>query len=401
MTTRVEDAASIVGEELAKDLEKRSGALTERAAEGVAPGAVVVRQDGEKIEGEPDASHAARVAKAEAAAQAARKKVMDEAEEAVTKKGDGKSDKEARAEAAAEAARKKVMDEADAVMEPAAAAIAKRDMYHEDTPEEAAKKKKEKADAAAKEAEGQREVTAAQAQERAAFGVTLDEAEAALSKNPMLDGWGVLAAVIQNAATRPEAERENLITKALSQFRDRLDVVNLETLTAVRALLEKRVAPVPVVSRQEVGDDEEHVLDEACDALQDAYDAALATPGASVQEKLMSIQPAMNALGDAIALGINAGPVPEAPEVGEPAPTAGSIAALTDAVEKLTEVVAPLVNRVNQLEKRSVPGPTKPQPPVRRAVRVAPVSPASVTRSATGKVSIRDIARRSVGINEG
>lgn len=308
MTTRLEDASSIVGDELAKDLEKRSGALTERA-EQATPGVVVVRDD---------SSAAAEKDKAEAKPEVETSGSATVEEMSMAKDG---------------------------------------------------------------------------------FGTTLDEAEAFLARSkesPILDGWGILAAVIKNASARPAAERESLVEKALVEFRDRLDVVNLDTLTAVRAFLDKAPAPVapsapgaPVVPAPAP-----HVLDEGMENLRAVYDEALGTANATAQEKLAAIQPAMNSLAEVIMRSVE----PQAPAA--EAASAGETVELTKAVQALTGVVATLVGRVDGIEKRSVTTPRAPEAPARRGIRMVPALPASVTRSATGKLSIRDIARRSVGLTE-
>jgi hypothetical protein len=51
-SAKKEDAASIVGDEFAEELEKRDDALAKRSSEEVAPGAVVIRQDEEEDEDE-------------------------------------------------------------------------------------------------------------------------------------------------------------------------------------------------------------------------------------------------------------------------------------------------------------------------------------------------------------
>lgn len=53
MSRRKQDAASIVGDELAEDLEKKSETLTERTAD-IDPNAVVIRQDGEDGDGKEE-----------------------------------------------------------------------------------------------------------------------------------------------------------------------------------------------------------------------------------------------------------------------------------------------------------------------------------------------------------
>jgi hypothetical protein len=310
MTTRLEDASSIVGEQLATDLEKRSRTLTERSEE-VAPGAVVVREDASKDDKPED--------KGETSGSASEEVTVEEM------------------------------------------SMAKDGM-----------------------------------------GTTLDEAEAFLSRSkdsPILDGWGVLDAVIKNAAGRPETERNVLISKALTEFRDRLDVVNLDTLTAVRAFLDKgpvRIDGVSINAASPVAAPPAppHILDEAVEVLRSAYDEAVAQGDADTNQKLAAIQPAMNSLGEVIMRSL------------EPAAQAGSAAQaaetseLTKAVQALTGVVATLVGRVDGIEKRSVVAPRAPEAPPRRGLRLPPATPASVTRSAPGKLTVREISRRSVGIHE-
>ena len=83
MSRRKQDAASIVGEELAEDLEKKSEALTARSAD-IDPNAVVIRQDGEDVVEEEEGEEKEKEAEEMVEESLAGAKTLDEADAFLT-----------------------------------------------------------------------------------------------------------------------------------------------------------------------------------------------------------------------------------------------------------------------------------------------------------------------------
>lgn len=99
MKTRQDDASSIVGDELAEELEKRQRKLTERSSDGIAEGAIVIKDDQaeESAEGEPMHSGSASAGEESGPGEGAMAKstflngavTLDEAEKALAERSDG------------------------------------------------------------------------------------------------------------------------------------------------------------------------------------------------------------------------------------------------------------------------------------------------------------------------
>jgi hypothetical protein len=314
MSRRKQDAASIVGDELAEDLEKKSETLTERSAD-IDPNAVVIRQDGEDVVEE------------------------EEDEEKKKKKGEEEEEEE--------------------------------DMVYESL----------------------------------AGAKSLDEADAFLTSRskdvPLLDSWAIFASVLANIAGD---EQREAVFRTVSEFQERLDIMALRALMKVSDMIEKAEAEVveeEVADAPESNDDggtdtvEEksttsHPLDEALSGLKDTFDAVMAETLPET-ERLDALQVPITELADVIKRSVS----------GEVSVDSSDILNSEVVKTAMQAVVAPLQAEIAsmqaQLEVRSDVKPTKP---VRRAITVNPATTVVSQKAPSKFTPIKDIVRRSVGIEE-
>jgi hypothetical protein len=378
MSARRDDAASVVGDELADELERRSKVLTQKSAPAMDASAIVIREVAAPVTTEEDAD-----------------------EKAAAEGGDT---------------------------------------------EELAEK---------------------------SFGgaQSMDEAEVFLTRSvstSFVDAQGVLVGILKNLVG--DADKAELVEKAVADYQSRLDSLAVDALVAVkdalrgRAFGEKKAnpfakeekAPVegetpaeetedemeeevePEVEPEEAPEGESHILDEAYASLKAAFDEAVAS-GGDRTTRLQMIQPALNALADAIMQNVEGGgeeaqdeqvppqeeqaPTKEAPVKGAKPPVKGAAPAdeETSDEDALAEIVraavAPLVQEMasfrTELASRAAPPvtPVKRQAPLvpeRRALRaivrssVGAPTPGVVVRTQPDKGGsrLRSIARRSVGLSD-
>lgn len=222
--------------------------------------------------------------------------------------------------------------------------------------------------------------------------MTLDEAESFLVREngpDFLNGdWGVLSGVLTNIAG---VEKGPTIQRELKEFQRRIDVLTVKAIQNIS--LQSKEAEMPdeketqaaegqvaeseneaeaeqaVVERSEnegetnaeaqaetaVGD---HPLDEAYLKLRESFDEAVATP-LDAQSRLKMVQPALNALGEAI--------IGRASETG-----AGAIAGpnIAEEVTKAVQAaVAPLAAELAQLRQAAAVERDANAIPERRSVR--------------------------------
>lgn len=335
MSQRKDDAASIVGEELAEGLEENSK-LTERSAD-IDPDAIVVRED----------------------------------------------------------APEKEMDGED---------------------EEGKKKKKKEEDEDSEEEE--------MVYESLGGAKSLDEADSYITSRskdvPLLDSWAIFASVLVNIAGDDNTEA---VYSTVSEFQERLDIMALRALMKVSDLIEREeavggeeVVEAPVeapAEGEEAGEEvaepaveanpeEEgeimpekseaiHPLDEALVSLKDSFDEVMAEP-MSEAERLIALQEPVNALAASIKRSI------ETPVEGVSIGDGEAVKAL------VAEAVAPFMAEIARLnasistEKSTV----EPKAPVRRAITVGNTItvPQNEVKPRSGFTPLKDIVRRSVGLNE-
>jgi hypothetical protein len=336
MTDKRADAASIVGDEMADELEKRAKAsLTARSAEGIDPGAVVVRQETEAPPDgqgeEPVKPETPETPKEEPPVEASAGPVL--AEESIL--GGAKS---------------------------------------------------------------------------------LDEAEAFLvrsGKPPLMDSWAVLGGVLANIAGQDKAP---VIAGVLADFQRTIDVMTARALTEVSAFI-KAGPPAPVTApapapepakatATEVVTIQAHVLDPALATFRSVYDEAMATP-VDANNRLSMIQPAMDALGDAIMRNVVETTAAGSPEA--PAAPASVGLSREETAQLFAEQIAPIRAMVEQLTQ-AIQAPrldTRSRVPAPRGLTVTqeamPGQPivsrsGSLATPASKPNSLRAISRRSVGL---
>jgi len=136
---------------------------------------------------------------------------------------------------------------------------------------------------------------------------------------------------------------------------------------------------------------EKSALDIATDGLYTSINGAIQMKGATVEQKLESINPALQELGNAITLLVR-----ESAGVEAPAPTSNDQALVLEAVSSLTNAVKELAQKVTVIEEKSktpsaveqprIPAPRSIQPVVNQSQIAQPANPNSVT----------NIVRRSV-----
>ena len=305
---------------------------------------------------------------------------------------------------------------------------------------------------------------------------SMDEAEAFLTRSvseSFVDAQSLLVGILTNLANseQPAAKKAAAIERAISDYQSRLDSLAVDALVAVKEALrgrafgeEEEEAPEKgkpwekvrkpaaedeaeaedemeteeEVEPEEAPEGEAHMLDEAYAALKAAFDEAVAS-GGDRTTRLQMIQPALNALADAIMQNVEGGgeqaeleaPVDEqqapeqmeAPVKGGKPPMKGKPPAEEETSDEdaLAEIVraavAPLVREVAVLRTELASRQNQPLTPVkrqaplvpeRRALRAvvrssvgAPVQPGVVVRSQPqGGGGIRKIARRSVGLSD-
>jgi len=323
-----------------------------------------------------------------------------------------------------------------------------------------------------------------EAQDAAAVGKSfggaqsMDEAEAFLTRSvseSFVDAQSLVVGILKNIATSeaPASEKSAAIERTIADYQTRLDSLAVDALVAVkealrgRAFGEEEEAEAPAkkggkpwetakkpaaeadaeaedemeeeeVEPEEAPEGEAHLLDEAYAALKAAFDEAVAS-GGDRTTRLQMIQPALNALADAIMENVEGGGEPaeleapvdeqQAPEQkeapvkdGKPPmkgkPPAEEETSDEDALAEIVRAaVAPLVQDVAALRTELASRSNQPLTPVkrqaplvpeRRALRAivrssvgAPVPPGVVVRSQPQKGGgIRRIARRSVGLSD-
>lgn len=154
--------------------------------------------------------------------------------------------------------------------------------------------------------------------------------------------------------------------------------------------LPKAQEPAPVAPVRPVT--EKSALDLATDELYNSINAAIQLQGASVEQRLESINPALQALGNSISALVR-----ESMGVSQPAPVANdqamileAITSVSNSVEKLTQEVAVLKAQTTNVQvapKVQIPAPRAIQPAaVVAQSQAAPVNPNSIA----------NIVRRSV-----
>lgn len=182
---------------------------------------------------------------------------------------------------------------------------------------------------------------------------------------------------------------------------------------------EKEEAPAEMEDEKPESEEEEkkkaenpfaakHLLNDALLAFRAAYDKAMALPTDS-ESKLVMLQPAMDALGDVVLRSVHgvskqAEPAPttdgSAPSV--PAMTPDAVASIVDerVVQRVAEQVAPLKAMLEAALAARAAEPVAraaaPQPRALRPVQLAERSTAPSSRPS----SLRSAIRRSVGIND-
>lgn len=252
---RLMDASSIVGDDMAEELEKRQQELVGRSTAEHAPGVLVVKEYPEDEEEE-----------------------MMEGDEAPPRKG--KRDKAPPPPPPPPPGKpksKKGMDEEEVPEE-------QLDEEEEEEVQRRMGKKK-------KRREGE-EVYASDLD----GALSLDEAEAFLERTntrPLGDAWGVLAQVLLNQADSYQTQELPEVFRAtLGDFQRRLDMLALRAVLDVQRRLSD--GGIPMTQKTDQGA-ATHPLDETLTALKAAYDNALAEAG-TLEERSAILQPAIDEL---------------------------------------------------------------------------------------------------------
>lgn len=245
--------------------------------------------------------------------------------------------------------------------------------------------------------------------------VTLDDAEEALSERTgdqkYLDRWGVLEIVLRNIVD--DKEKGEQVSAVLGDFQSQIDVMTAKAVMSINEILEEDASqqespepaqPAEPVERSEKEVAVTHPLDEALMGLREAYDEATETP-LDRKSRLAMIQPAMNAVGEAIAKSI------ETPATGESIATAGGGVNADMLRDIVQDAVAPLAKRLNDLEatsqvNRQAPEQS-PRVPDRRNLRSRPAGnpPSSLVARDNGQdqsetPKLRSLVRKSVGLEQ-
>jgi hypothetical protein len=259
--------------------------------------------------------------------------------------------------------------------------------------------------------------TGASTVERAFGGaLTISDAieyeEAAQREAKMYDLWYMLQAVMDNivyALPEDVPDKAAAMSEAIEDFKSHIDEnvlvpkADLDRLTAVLkgdfSMADNKPTPqsapeaTPVVAPAPVAQSQPHALDAAFATLRSAYDRAVGDPALNRAQMYELVQPAINTVAATIKRSIETMTATEGSD---------EVRRLSDQVASLTQMLqqamagqhAPAASVVQQ--SSAVPQPRQMQP------FAAPqaVTPALTTQPQT-RSAIRDLVRKSVGINGG
>lgn len=240
--------------------------------------------------------------------------------------------------------------------------------------------------------------------------LTLDDAEAALAErsadDPFVDQWDVLSVVLCNIAGPEKADQ---IRGVLSDFQSQVDVMTAKAVININNVLEAETAaeqPAPAAASAAIERSEHqevhvtHPLDEAVAGLVEAYDEAVATPLDSAS-RLAMIQPAINAVGEAITRSVSTQAAPAA--------EGGAGVDANALMSMIQEALAPIQADIASLKSTTTverAAPRTPRIPAPRGYQ--PVGPGQVVRNAGGEMppvaptvkrsKLSSLVRRSVGL---
>ena len=236
------------------------------------------------------------------------------------------------------------------------------------------------------------------------------EAEQFLEANPPKEPphhAEVFSSVLTNIVGADEKETQ-AINSVVKEYNQGLDILTLDTLMDVRNKLTGGINVMTEETKQEkstksepateevVPENTTHVLRSFFDGFAQQFDEAMATP-LSNDERLKMLQEPLNEFAAGIYRAVNG-------EAAEGEATAETIQ------KAVADAVAPLTNQLNvvlaQLETRTA-APAATTVPARRAITASPKlliekgdgeSPASPMAPPYKKGSVKDIVRRSTGI---
>ncbi len=136
---------------------------------------------------------------------------------------------------------------------------------------------------------------------------------------------------------------------------------------------------------------EKSALDLATDGLYNSINGAIQMKGVTIEQKLESINPALQELGSAIT-----NLVRESAGVEAPAPTSNDQALVLEAVTSLTNVVKALTDKVTLIEEKAKTPSVVEQPRIPAPRSIQPVVNQSQVAQPANPNSVANIVRRSV-----
>lgn len=368
MTTKRDDAASIVGDELADELENKSKTLTARS-EGIDPSAVVIKADEKAAqptmgEGKPEAPPEAPIEQTQRATGTVDQEKRREEELAEVERHylGGAMTLDAAEKFLAERADKKpVLLDSWGVLAGVLSNIA----------------------------------TSRSADKPTAIRQALGDFQSNLDVMTARALTGLHDLIAAKAQGGDDVEDE----KKMEEEKPEEEEEEKEGVEEKSLVAETAPAPAPAPV---------HVLDSALTAFREAYDKAMALP-TDAESKLTMLQPAMDALGDVVLRSVHSAtkqpepaPATDAAASSVPAMTPESVASIVDerVVQRVAEQVAPLKAMLEAaLAARAVEAPMRPAAPQPRALRPVQLAERSAA-PASRPSSLRAAIRRSVGINE-
>lgn len=341
MSQRKMDAASIVGEELAEDLERKASGLTARSAD-IDPNAVVIRQEAEYAEDEVE-----------------KEREMDGEESVEAEEEDQEVEAEAEEEEEEEMVYESLggatsLDEADEYLTRRSKDVPLLDSW-------------------------------------AIFASVLANIAGENNREAVYQTVGDFQDRLDVMALRALMKVTDLIEKVEGEAEAVEEVADdAEADPAVEPEESGGIENVEVEEKSTVKA-EAHPLDDALIAMKDRFDLAMAE-GASAEERLQVLQEPMNELAATIRKSVASNQAPA------PADSNAIVkAAIAEAVAPLQAEIASL-----QAQLQAKSAEVKPEVPVRRAITMAPA--ATVVPQAQASKSkypdLKSVIRRSVGIGQ-
>ena len=191
---------------------------------------------------------------------------------------------------------------------------------------------------------------------------------------------------IEDADCDDEEEKPTPKKKKSLTEEDLPEIVN----QVVKALRDTVSAPEPV---KEPEVQKKSTLDIAADGLYNSVSSAINMQGATLEQRLESINPALQELGNTISAMVR-------DSMGQlaPAPTVSDNAVVLDAVTNLAETVKSLATEVATLKAGNTQVASPNRIPVPRSIQPQLVAQSLTKQPEVKPGSITDIVRRSVGI---